>query len=113
MVPMALAGGSAVSSFAVPMLFGIVICASSSVFIAAPILLFLGEGRLRSRRKPDAAEAEIIAGFSTHKNRGELAEQEIMPHQNPPHRHDRWRPWPTVDGPRRCRHGRYAACHSS
>jgi SecD/SecF fusion protein len=42
MVPMALAGGSAVSSFAIPMLFGIVICASSSVFIAAPILLFLG-----------------------------------------------------------------------
>src|SRR5262249_47222432 len=44
MLPMAVAGGSAVSSFAIPMLFGIVIGASSSVFIAAPILLFLGEG---------------------------------------------------------------------
>jgi SecD/SecF fusion protein len=45
MLPMAIAGGSAVESFAVPMLFGIVIAASSSVFIAAPILLFLGDWR--------------------------------------------------------------------
>jgi SecD/SecF fusion protein len=59
MLPMALAGGSAVSSFAIPMLFGIVICASSSVFIAAPILLFLGEGRLKTsaRESKDAATA--------------------------------------------------------
>lgn len=63
MLPMALAGGSAVSSFAIPLLFGIVICASSSVFIAAPILLFLGEGRLRSRRKPAAAESAATEGF--------------------------------------------------
>ena len=56
MVPMALAGGSAVSSFAVPMLFGIVICASSSVFIAAPILLFLGKNSLRPERPLEAAE---------------------------------------------------------
>jgi SecD/SecF fusion protein len=47
MLPMALAGGSAVENFAIPMVFGIVVGASSSVFIAAPILLFLGEGRLR------------------------------------------------------------------
>ena len=63
LLSMALAGGSAVSSFAIPMLFGIIICASSSVFIAAPILLFLGEGRLRSSRKPDAAEATIADGL--------------------------------------------------
>jgi SecD/SecF fusion protein len=49
MVPMAIWGGSAVASFAVPMVFGIVVAASSSVFIAAPILLFLGDWR-RSRR---------------------------------------------------------------
>src|ERR1044072_9447723 len=61
MLPMAIAGGSAVSSFAIPMLFGIVICASSSVFIAAPILLFLAEGRLRTGRKPDATETAISA----------------------------------------------------
>jgi SecD/SecF fusion protein len=48
MLPMALWGGATVASFAVPMVFGIVIAASSSVFIAAPILLFLGE-RIKPR----------------------------------------------------------------
>lgn len=47
LLPMAIWGGSAVESFAVPMIFGIVIAASSSVFIAAPILLFLGDWRRR------------------------------------------------------------------
>jgi len=55
MLPMAIWGGSAVSSFAVPMVFGIVIAASSSVFIAAPILLFLGDWRKsRKVRVPDS-----------------------------------------------------------
>jgi SecD/SecF fusion protein len=49
MVPMAIWGGSAVESFAIPMVFGIVVAASSSVFIAAPILLFLGDWRSRRR----------------------------------------------------------------
>ncbi|MEQ1865643.1 MAG: protein translocase subunit SecD [Micropepsaceae bacterium] len=49
LVPMAIWGGSAVESFAVPMVFGIVIAASSSVFIAAPILLLLGDWRTRRR----------------------------------------------------------------
>ncbi len=49
MLPMAIWGGSAVESFAVPMVFGIVVAASSSVFIAAPILLFLGDWRTRRR----------------------------------------------------------------
>ncbi|WP_036596351.1 protein translocase subunit SecD [Ottowia thiooxydans] len=47
MLPLAIWGGPAVESFAVPMVFGIVIAASSSVFIAAPILLFLGDWRTR------------------------------------------------------------------
>jgi SecD/SecF fusion protein len=47
LVPMAIWGGPAVSSFAVPMLFGIAVAASSSIFIAAPILLFLGDWRTR------------------------------------------------------------------
>ncbi len=46
-IPLALFGGDALSGFAWVMLFGIVISASSSVFIAAPILLYLGENRLR------------------------------------------------------------------
>ncbi|WP_035691616.1 protein translocase subunit SecD [Azospirillum halopraeferens] len=47
MLPMAVWGGGAVESFAVPMVFGILVAASSSVFIAAPILLFLGDWRNR------------------------------------------------------------------
>jgi SecD/SecF fusion protein len=54
MLPMAIWGGSAVASFAVPMVFGIVVAASSSVFIAAPILLFLGDWR--SRRAASAPQ---------------------------------------------------------
>ncbi len=47
LLPMAIAGGSAVSSFSLPMLFGIVIGTSSSILIAAPIVLLLGERRMR------------------------------------------------------------------
>ncbi len=47
LLPMGIAGGAAVSSFALPMLFGIVIGTSSSVFIASPILYYLSERRTR------------------------------------------------------------------
>lgn len=47
LLPMAVAGGAAVSSFALPMLFGIVVGTSSSIFIAAPIVLWLGQRRTR------------------------------------------------------------------
>jgi preprotein translocase SecF subunit len=46
-LPLALFGGESISGFAWVMLFGIVVGTSSSIFIAAPILLFLGENRLR------------------------------------------------------------------
>ncbi|MBX3706732.1 MAG: protein translocase subunit SecD [Pseudomonadales bacterium] len=46
-LPMGIAGGAAVASFALPMLFGIVVGTSSSVLIAAPILYYLGQGRAR------------------------------------------------------------------
>jgi len=46
-LPLALFGGDALAGFAWVMLFGIVISASSSVFIAAPIVLFTGRNRLR------------------------------------------------------------------
>jgi len=46
-LPLALFGGASISHFAWMMLFGIIVGTSSSIFIAAPILLFLGENRLR------------------------------------------------------------------
>lgn len=48
LLPMAVAGGHAVASFALPMLFGIVIGTSSSILIAAPILYGLGQRRFRN-----------------------------------------------------------------
>lgn len=61
MLPLAIWGGSAVESFAVPMVFGIVVAASSSVFIAAPILLFLGEPMRRRSRSALTAEEPATA----------------------------------------------------
>jgi SecD/SecF fusion protein len=60
MLPMAIWGGSAVESFALPMTFGIVVAASSSIFIAAPILLFLGDWR--TRRQGTMSQAMSVRG---------------------------------------------------
>ena len=46
-LPLAIFGGASLSGFAMMMLFGIVVGTSSSIFIAAPILLLLGEKKLR------------------------------------------------------------------
>jgi len=56
-LPMAFWGGPAVASFAWPMLFGVAIATASSIFIAAPILLFLGDWRSRLRAGRPAAGA--------------------------------------------------------
>ncbi|MDN3564951.1 protein translocase subunit SecD [Paeniroseomonas aquatica] len=55
-LPLALFGGDTLSGFAWVMLFGIVVSASSSVFIAAPIVLYTGQHSLR-RGGPEAAPA--------------------------------------------------------
>jgi preprotein translocase subunit SecD/preprotein translocase subunit SecF len=60
-LPLALFGGASLSAFAWTMLFGIVVGTSSSIFIAAPILLFLGEKRLR-RDSQAAKPAKSPAG---------------------------------------------------
>ncbi|MBX5090526.1 protein translocase subunit SecD [Rhizobium lentis] len=61
LVPMAIWGGSAVSSFAIPMVFGILVAGASSIFIAAPILLFLGDWRRRhAKAVPTTDAVEII-----------------------------------------------------
>jgi preprotein translocase subunit SecD/preprotein translocase subunit SecF len=54
-IPLALFGGRTLSGFACVMLFGIVIGTMSSIFIAAPILLLLGEHRLRRDAQPASA----------------------------------------------------------
>ncbi|MEW5251159.1 protein translocase subunit SecD [Microbulbifer discodermiae] len=59
LLPMAIAGGAAVASFALPMLFGIFIGTSSSIFVAAPIVYYLGQRRLKkglSQLRPTADE---------------------------------------------------------
>lgn len=60
-LPLALFGGPSLSGFAWTMLFGIVVGTSSSIFIASPILLFLGEHRLRkdTRAKPRVTKATV------------------------------------------------------
>ncbi len=56
MLPMAIWGGPTVASFAIPMVFGVVVATSSSIFIAAPILLFLGDWHARRRGQPIGRE---------------------------------------------------------
>jgi SecD/SecF fusion protein len=64
-LPLALFGGESLREFAWTLLFGVVLATSSSIFIAAPILLHLGENRLRRGSTEDGAapekEAEVSA----------------------------------------------------
>jgi SecD/SecF fusion protein len=75
-VPMAVAGGAAVASFAIPMLFGIVLGTSSSIFIAAPMVLllaerwverhrFLSEGPVDAEASPARAKRRRVTGQPT------------------------------------------------
>jgi preprotein translocase subunit SecD/preprotein translocase subunit SecF len=63
-LPLALFGGQSIAGFAWVMLFGIVVGTSSSIFIAAPILLFLGENRLRREAVPVVAPKARTASTS-------------------------------------------------
>jgi preprotein translocase subunit SecF len=60
-IPLAIMASGAVQDFAIVVLFGIVLGTSSSIFIAAPILLFLGENRLRRGGVPEAKKAPSAA----------------------------------------------------
>lgn len=55
-LPMAVWGGSAVANFAIPMVFGIFVATTSSIFIAAPILLLLGNWW---QARQERAEADV------------------------------------------------------
>jgi preprotein translocase subunit SecF len=60
-LPLALFASGTVQDFAFVILIGIVIGTSSSIFIAAPILLFLGENRLRRGAPAPAAGTQLKA----------------------------------------------------
>ena len=62
--PLALFGGPALREFAVVLLFGLVLATSSSIFIAAPILLNLGEKRLSGRRPAETALTAVAPKLS-------------------------------------------------
>ena len=51
-LPLALIGGEVMRGFALAIIFAIIIGTSSSIFIASPLLLFLGENRLRRSSSP-------------------------------------------------------------
>lgn len=55
MIPLAFMGGEAVEVFAIGMLFGIVVGTSSSIFIAAPLVLLTGEKWLRRQKASEMA----------------------------------------------------------
>lgn len=62
-LPLALFSGENLQQFAIALLIGIVIATTSSIFIAAPILLFLGEDRLfRGGKKPREEDAAAQPG---------------------------------------------------
>jgi len=61
-VPLALIGGEAIRGFALAIIFGIVVGTSSSIFIASPILLFLGQRRLRPELYKKGAAAAPAPG---------------------------------------------------
>jgi preprotein translocase subunit SecF len=60
-LPLAFMGGESVQGFAIAIIFGIVVGTSSSIFIASPILLFLGEKRLRPDARDGAAQPVAAA----------------------------------------------------
>jgi len=60
MLPMAIWSGSSVHNFAVPIVIGVVIATSSSIFIAAPILLFLGNWWEQHRRKQNPGQMSAV-----------------------------------------------------
>lgn len=56
-LPLAVIGTGSIRDFAITIIFGIVVGTSSSIFIAAPILLYLGENKLSGGPPPAAAAA--------------------------------------------------------
>lgn len=60
-LPLAIIGGEAIRGFAFAIIFGIIVGTSSSIFIASPILLFLGQKRLRPEIYKKGGTATLAA----------------------------------------------------
>jgi SecD/SecF fusion protein len=60
MLPMAIWGGSAVENFAIPMVFGVFVATTSSIYIAAPILLLLGNWWQHHREREAASHKPAL-----------------------------------------------------
>jgi preprotein translocase subunit SecF len=65
-LPLALMSTGDIRQFAFTLLIGIVIGTSSSIFIAAPILLLLGEGRIRPHAAPAEGAPAAVRGTTYH-----------------------------------------------
>jgi preprotein translocase SecF subunit len=60
-LPLALIGGEVLRGFALAIIFGIIVGTSSSIFIASPILLVLGQKRLRPALNRAAQSGDTAA----------------------------------------------------
>ena len=58
LIALVLFGGSAIEGFALVMLFGVVVCTYSAMFISTPVLLYLDVRAGRLDQGDDAAEAK-------------------------------------------------------
>ena len=61
LLALVLFGGSAIEGFALVMLFGVVVCTYSAIFISSPVLIYIGaigraEAPARDQRVPQPAE---------------------------------------------------------
>lgn len=58
--PLAVFGGPALQQFAITLLFGLILATSSSIFIAAPLLLTLSEQRDKWVKRPNASNMSAL-----------------------------------------------------
>ncbi len=85
-LPLAILARGSVQEFAIVVLFGIVVGTSSSIFIAAPILLFLGQNRLRHGVKTDTAakkKEDAAAALAEQKPAPKVPENKVLESKAP------------------------------
>ena len=71
LVALVLFGGAAIRDFAVVMLFGVVVCTYSAIFISSPVLIYLGVKVGKAAPEDDGAAA--AAGKAARRNKPRTA----------------------------------------